>query len=70
MAWLLTRSITGPLREAVIAAEFVAAGDLTQTIGIVGKDEVTRLFQALESMLVSREHADSTLQLAKGVGRR
>jgi methyl-accepting chemotaxis protein len=50
MAWLLTRSITGPLREAVIAAEFVAAGDLTQTIGIVGKDEVTRLFQALEQM--------------------
>lgn len=69
LAWLLTRSITVPLKQAVIAAEHVAQGDLTQTIRIVGKDEVTRLFQALEQMqnnlrTTLRQISNSATQLA------
>jgi methyl-accepting chemotaxis protein len=69
LAWLLTRSITGPLKEAVIAAEYVAKGDLTQRIEIAGKDEVTRLFQALEQMqgnlrTTLRQIGSSATQLA------
>ncbi|MDB5982978.1 MAG: mcpB 4, partial [Pseudomonas sp.] len=50
LALLLTRSIVVPLEEAVTAAEHVAKGDLTQTIRVVGNDEVTRLLKALELM--------------------
>jgi methyl-accepting chemotaxis protein len=69
LAWLLITSITGPLEEAVTAAEHVAKGDLTQTIRIVGKDEVTRLLQALELMqnnlrTTLRQIGSSAMQLA------
>jgi methyl-accepting chemotaxis protein len=50
LALWLTRSIIGPLEDAVTAAEHVAKGDLTQVIRIEGRDEVTRLLRALESM--------------------
>ena len=50
LALWLTRSIVRPLQTAVIAAESVAAGDLTQTIHVDGNDEVTRLLAALEKM--------------------
>lgn len=63
LAWLLIRSITGPLKEAVIAAENVAKGDLSQTIRVEGNDEITRLFQALEQM---QRNLRSTLGLIHG----
>ena len=50
LALWLTRSIIGPLEDAVTAAEHVAKGDLTQVIRIEGRDEVTRLLRALELM--------------------
>lgn len=50
IAWLLTRSIVRPLREAVSIAETVANGDLTQSIRPTGNDEATRLLAALCSM--------------------
>lgn len=50
LAWLLTRSIIVPIRQAVHASEVIAAGDLTQTIEISGRDEATRLLGALSSM--------------------
>ncbi|EPL10155.1 methyl-accepting chemotaxis protein [Pseudomonas sp. CF161] len=50
LAWLLTRSIVGPIRQAVGVAEQVAAGDLSQTIDSHGKDETARLLRALASM--------------------
>eukprot|EP01132_Coremiostelium_polycephalum_P016765 gene16765-20131_t len=50
LAWLLTRSIVGPLSHAVRAAENVAQGDLTQTVEVTGDDEVTRLLVALQTM--------------------
>ena len=50
LAWLLTRSIVGPLKEAVQAARHVADGDLTQGIQVEGRDEVSQLQASLAQM--------------------
>ncbi|MEB0107101.1 methyl-accepting chemotaxis protein [Pseudomonas sp. MH9.3] len=62
LAWLLTRSIVGPLGQAMRAAENVARGDLTQTVEVSGDDEVTRLLVALQSM---QGNLRDTLQLIR-----
>ena len=49
-AWLITRSITRPLRSAVAIAQKVAAGELRMRIDVVGKDEVSELLLALNDM--------------------
>jgi methyl-accepting chemotaxis protein len=46
----LTRSITGPLADAVRGAERVAAGDLRESGVVVGTDEVARLQAAMKAM--------------------
>jgi methyl-accepting chemotaxis protein len=50
LAIVLTRSIVRPLGDAVRVAEEVAGGDLTQTVHTQGRDEVTRLQEALKTM--------------------
>jgi methyl-accepting chemotaxis protein len=50
MAWLITRSITGPIGEAVKVAETVAQGDLNSHIEVTSRDETGRLLQALKDM--------------------
>jgi methyl-accepting chemotaxis protein len=77
-AWLITRSITQPMREAVEAAQAVAAGDLTLQVNIRGRDETAQLMTAFSAMagnlsrLVSRvrQNADSvatgSTQIAQG----
>ena len=50
LAWLLTRSIVGPLQQAVTLAEQVARGDLRPTIAHTRSDEIGRLFDALNGM--------------------
>jgi methyl-accepting chemotaxis protein len=50
LAWLLTRSITEPIREAVQVARTVAAGDLTREIRPVGRDETAELLTAMGAM--------------------
>jgi len=49
-AWLVTRSITRPVAEAVRVAQTVAAGDLTSAVQVSGQDEVGRLLSALAQM--------------------
>ena len=49
-AWILTRSITQPLRHAVLIAQTVAAGDLTSQVTVIGKDELSQLLDALKKM--------------------
>ncbi|TFW09244.1 HAMP domain-containing protein [Oxalobacteraceae bacterium OM1] len=49
-AWVITRSITVPLNEAVVVASRVATGDLTSEIGASRRDEIGQLFEALRTM--------------------
>ncbi|MDH6591129.1 methyl-accepting chemotaxis protein [Variovorax sp. TBS-050B] len=53
LAWLLTRSITRPLTEAVRVARTVADGDLTSRIEASSRDETGQLMQALKNMNTS-----------------
>ncbi len=46
----ITRSITGPLNEAVKIAQRVAAGNLTSRIHTTAQDETGQLLQALQGM--------------------
>ncbi|MDA8447578.1 methyl-accepting chemotaxis protein [Paracidovorax valerianellae] len=78
LGWLITRSITRPIGRAVQIAETVAAGDLTSSIEVNGKDEVGQLLNALQRMNASlvqivgnvRTSADSiatgSVQIANG----
>ncbi|WP_370695330.1 methyl-accepting chemotaxis protein [Pseudomonas sp. FP453] len=50
LAWLLTRSITAPLGQALSVARTIAAGDLSQPIVVRGKDEPAHLLTALATM--------------------
>ncbi len=50
LAWLLTRSIVTPIRQAVAFSETVASGDLTQQVTVVGRDEPARLLNSLMTM--------------------
>lgn len=50
VALWMTRSITVPMGDAVVVAETVASGDLTQKIVVNGEDEVSRLMTALQKM--------------------
>ena len=50
LALVFTRSIVRPLSQAVLVAENVASGDLTQDLTIEGKDEPARLLTALKTM--------------------
>ncbi len=59
IAWLLTRSIVGPLREAMRTAEQVAGGDLTGQLDTAGRDEPARLMQALQAM---RQNLHDTIE--------
>jgi len=52
-AWLITRSITTPIKHAVKLARIVSTGDLTQRIDIHSTDEVGQLMQALKDMNAS-----------------
>ncbi|WP_422396114.1 methyl-accepting chemotaxis protein [Pseudomonas trivialis] len=50
LAWLLTRSITTPLGQALAVARTIAAGDLSQPVTVHGRDEPAQLLAALASM--------------------
>ena len=53
LAWVITRSITGPLGQTVQFAKTVASGDLTATLSHESRDEVGELVYAMESMVES-----------------
>ena len=50
LALLITRSIAGPIREAVKVARTVAAGDLSSVIAVSRRDELGDLQGALKAM--------------------
>lgn len=53
IAIVLTRSIVSPLAEAVVVADRIASGDLTQPITIKGSDEPAHLITALKKMQIN-----------------
>ena len=49
-AWFITRSVTGPLRQAVDETQAIADGDLTRRILVSGQDEISQLQGGLTHM--------------------
>jgi methyl-accepting chemotaxis protein len=49
-AYLITRSITRPINQAVTIAQTVAAGDLSSKIEVTSSDETGQLLKALKAM--------------------
>ncbi|MFE8149384.1 methyl-accepting chemotaxis protein [Brenneria goodwinii] len=50
IAWLITRSVTRPLKEALEVAENVAQGDLTTQVRTFHRDETGQLLASLHKM--------------------
>lgn len=50
LSWRMTRSLTVPVNEAVVAAQAIASGDLTHRLDVQGADEAAQLLQAMASM--------------------
>ncbi|MDE2433040.1 MAG: HAMP domain-containing protein, partial [Burkholderiales bacterium] len=78
LAWVITKSVTQPLDQALKVAHAVAKGDLTQTTHDHGGDEIGSLLQALQTMTIqlqslvgklksaSNEIATGSGEIAKG----
>ncbi|TBV08342.1 methyl-accepting chemotaxis protein [Phytopseudomonas dryadis] len=49
-AWLITRQITRPLQETLVAVERIAGGDLSQTLQVTRRDEIGVLQQGIQRM--------------------
>jgi methyl-accepting chemotaxis protein len=60
--WLI-RSITGPLNQALTAADRVAAGDLTVKIDVTSQDEAGLVLQALDRMQTSLAKVVSNVRM-------
>jgi len=69
LAWLLTRSIVGPVRQALSVAQTIARGELGGVIDDQGSDEPAALLEAMREMQTSLRSTiegigDSAKQLA------
>src|SRR5690606_21323299 len=65
---MLTRIIAQPLNDMANLAEKVAAGDLTETTTIQTKDEVGRLAQSMNKMVMQlRETVGNILRAAENL---
>jgi methyl-accepting chemotaxis protein len=51
LAWILTRSITKPVNEALDVANRLAEGDLTVRIDKTSKDETGQMLEAMQNMI-------------------
>ena len=51
IGWLVTRSVTGPLRRVGVVVGRLAEGDLSAATGITSRDEVGRIAVALEASM-------------------
>ncbi len=63
-AWVLTRSVTAPLRRAAASTQAIAAGDLSQPIEATGRDEVADLQRSLGKMQTSLRDMVSAVRLS------
>lgn len=51
IGWLVTRSITRPIAQAVDISNRVAAGDMSVEIGNTGADETGLLLNSMKKMI-------------------
>ncbi|TQJ09942.1 methyl-accepting chemotaxis protein [Lapillicoccus jejuensis] len=51
LGWVISRSITGPLRRTVDVLQSLAAGDLTRRLQVESRDEVGQMAAALDTAL-------------------
>ncbi|MBC3920121.1 MCP four helix bundle domain-containing protein [Undibacterium sp. CY18W] len=49
-AWLIARTISGPIKLSAVIADQIAHGDLTKTVVVTGTDEIGDLLQSLSKM--------------------
>jgi len=61
-AWVLTRSVTVPLRRAQSLVDAVAGGDLTRSVAPEGRDEIAQMMSQLDAMRLSLQRAISTVR--------
>lgn len=67
-AWVISRSVTGPLHQAIAEADAVGSGDLSRAIRVEGRDEVSQLMQSLGRMQAAlRQLVGTVRQGADGV---
>jgi methyl-accepting chemotaxis protein len=67
VAFVITRSIVGPVREMMRAADGIAEGDVDQTVAVKNRDELGAMAQAFERMLgYLREQAAVAERVAVG----
>lgn len=50
VAWRFAVSLVAPIRQAVVAAEAIARGDLTQPLTSCGRDEAAQLLKSMQSI--------------------
>ncbi|WP_192459407.1 methyl-accepting chemotaxis protein [Musicola keenii] len=62
ISWLITRSVTHPIQQALTVANSVAQGDLTTRIVTKGNDETGQLLAALARMNDSLRHIVSQVR--------
>ncbi|WP_051478810.1 MtrAB system histidine kinase MtrB [Arthrobacter sp. H5] len=63
IAWLVTRSVVGPVSHAAVVSEKLAAGQLQERMETKGEDEVARLGASFNHMAASLQ--DQITQLAQ-----
>ncbi len=56
VALYVTRSITGPVRTAMVAADRIASGDLRETVEVTSGDEIGRLLASMRAMAEKLAH--------------
>jgi methyl-accepting chemotaxis protein len=62
LGWLVTRSITEPMNQALQVAKTVAAGDLSSRIEVNSSDETGQLLSAMKAMQESLTQVVSTVR--------
>ena len=63
-AWLITRSVTQPLRQAVLTTRLIAEGDLSHAVSAPGRDELSDLLGSLATMQQSLRRLVGDVQQA------
>jgi two-component system sensor histidine kinase MtrB len=70
VAWVVTRQVVDPVRQAALAAEQLAAGRLDRRMPVRGEDELARLGRAFNEMAASLERQIHQLEELSRVQRR